>query len=211
MNKFTLVGALAVLALTSEAQAATFTLNLQGQVANFTQQTLYCCGLTFDAHFLNLTGLDSNNAITVNQGDMINATVTLDQSLTIPTSQVRTDFLLFVNGNNLPSNNTGVSGTFVLFSGATQIATYNYSSSTSGGLASFAALYPPDNNSFTFTSFTDNFTIDTLAQASVLDRSSFEYSLDSLTVPEPAAWALMVIGVGLSGASLRRQRKPLTV
>ena len=203
--------ALSALFLASGAQAASFTLNLNGQVANFTQQTLTCCGSSFDAHFLNLTGLDSSNAITVNQGDTINATVTLDQLLTVPASQVRTDFLLFVNGTGLPSNPTAVSGTFTLFNGATQIASYTYSSSTSGGLANFAAIFPPNNVAFTFDSFTDNFSIDTLAQTSVLNNSSIEYALVSVAVPEPAAWALMLIGVGLAGAALRRQPRLATI
>lgn len=39
-----------------------------------------------------------------------------------------------------------------------------------------------------------------------LDNLAFDYAPDSNAVPEPAAWALMIAGLGLSGAALRRRR-----
>ncbi|QDZ09085.1 PEP-CTERM sorting domain-containing protein [Sphingomonas panacisoli] len=36
-------------------------------------------------------------------------------------------------------------------------------------------------------------------------------SLDVVAVPEPATWAMMIVGFGLTGASLRRRRREMAV
>ncbi len=44
----------------------------------------------------------------------------------------------------------------------------------------------------------------TTFDASMID---FNFGLDTLGVPEPSAWALMMLGVGAAGATLRRTRR----
>lgn len=204
-----LMAACAAMALgSSAAWSTTFTLNLTGNVADFYGYTLEFNGQHYDSHNLGLNGLDSSNAITVSQGDIINTIVTLDQAYTIPTSPSHTDFLLFLNGSAFPNENTGNLETFNFYDGATLVKTYSGGSSTSGQLSAYAALFPPNNAGFTFDSFTADFTITDLATPATLDSSFLSYSIVSPgAVPEPASWALMLGGFGMIGGALRTRRK----
>lgn len=195
------------LAFAGQAHAATFALDLTGNVAEFSNFQQDAFGLHFDRYFLNLHGLDDSNAITVSQGDEINAVVTLDQLLTIPLSQVRTDLLQYLFGNGFSGAGTAVSGTFNFYDGATLVNSFGYSSSTSSQLASFAVAFPPNNAPFSFDSFTNDLTIDVLDQPATLNATAFNYNLVSNAVPEPASWALMMGGFGLVGAAMRRRTR----
>jgi hypothetical protein len=189
------------------ARAATYDVTLSGNVADFTQSQFVFDGFNFDQFSLPLTVVDSTLPITVAQGDSIDSTVTLDQAYTVPVGPARTYFLQYLDGASFPGGDTGVEGTFTFFNGGTEVAQYSYDSTTSNGLAAFAAVFAPSNPSFTFTSFTDDLTITSLATPGTLDSSSFEYDLLSNAVPEPATWGLMLFGFGLAGASLRRAKR----
>ncbi len=202
------IAALALGASATPAYAVTHILNLTGNVGDFTnfQQTAF--GLNFDRYFLNLQGLDDNNAITVAQGDEINSTVTLDQVLTIPQSEVRTDLLQFLFGNGFSGAPVETSGEFNFFNGAALVGTFAYTAGTSSQLATFAAVFPPNNGAFSFDSFTNNLLITTLDQSATLNASSFNYNLVSnAAVPEPATWAMLIAGFGLVGGAMRRRTK----
>jgi hypothetical protein len=202
-----LMAAFAAVMLVGQAQAATFDLSLSGTTAGFSETPFDFGGTHFDSFFLPLTGLDATNAITVSQGDVINATVTLDGSYTVPASQIRTDLLLYLFGSSFPAENTGVDGTMTFFNGGAVVASFGFSSTTSSQLSAFAALFPPNNGAITFDSFTDNLTITALATPAILDSAAFNYDLLSSAAPEPASWALMMLGVGGMGACLRTRRR----
>jgi hypothetical protein len=208
MMKYLAAGAVAAL-IGGSAQAASFDVALKGQVANFTNFQIPFNGMLFNEFSLNLTGLDSTDAITVSQGDTINATVTLDSAYTIPTSQIRTDLLLFLSGSAFPAENTGVNGTFNFYNAGMLVNSFSYDSTTSGQLASFAAVFAPNNGAFTFDSFTNDFTINTLMTSATLDGSNFTYALVS-HIPEPASWAIMLMGFAGLGATLRARRNMAT-
>jgi hypothetical protein len=200
--------AAATMTLSGQAQAASFSLNLTGNVANFSNSQFDFGGLHFNNFGLSLSGLDSSNAFTVAQGDEINSTVTLDQLYTISTSIVRTDLLQFFFGSGFSGAGTQVISQLDFFNGATLVNSFSSTSSTSGALATFAAVFPPDNGAFTFDSFTNHVVIDILDQPATLGASSFNYSLVSnAAVPEPASWALMILGFGLVGSAMRRRSK----
>ena len=197
--------ALAILCSVSAAgaaTAATYTIDVNGQVANFQESQFTFNNNHYDEFYLPLSGY---TPVTVAQGDMINSTVTLDQSYTVPASLLHTDFLQYFFGQNFPNENTGVDGTFTLYNQGAVVATYGYSSTTSSALASYAALFPPLNGAVTFDLFTNDFTINTLATPATISSSAFEYALVSPGVPEPATWGLMLIGLGLAGGGLRRR------
>ena len=189
------------------AQAATFTLNLTGVVADGVFFHFNSGGTHYDQWLLPLMGLDSSNQITVSQGDTINATVTLDQLFTVPASQQLTSFSFLTTGSSFPAINTGVSGATTFFNGITPIKGGSGSTTTSSQLANDVGFFPSNNTAFTFDSVTSNFTIDTLGQPATLDRASISYTLFSRAVPEPASWAMLLIGFSGLGAAMRSRRK----
>jgi len=201
--------ALAASALTflgGAAQADTYQLYLFGDALSFGPE--WCGGALCQGFSLPLSGLDSTNPITVVQGDILDVTVTLDQAKTIPTSPYYTNLLLFLNGSTFPAENTGVNGTFTFYLNDAVVNVFSYGSTTSQALASYAAVFPPYNGSFTFDSFTDDFTINTLGTPATLDSSRFEYDLVSSAVPEPSTWAMMLLGfagLGIAGCHWRRK------
>ena len=190
------------------AEAAVHTLSLTGTVANgnFSSQDI---GPThFDQWVLSLSGLDSLNAITVAQGDTINATIILDQLFTVPASVDLTTFAFILGGAGFPAGNTGTTGSFNFFNGLTLVKFGAGGASTSGQIASSVAFFPPDNGAFTFDSLTTSFEITELSGPASLDYSLITYTLFSPNgaVPEPATWAMMIIGFGGVGAMVRRRR-----
>ncbi|HLZ84662.1 MAG TPA: PEPxxWA-CTERM sorting domain-containing protein [Caulobacteraceae bacterium] len=195
-----------------QAQATTFSDSLSGVVANFTHSSFNSGGKHYDRYILPLSGLDSTNAFTVSMGDTIDSTVTLDMPYTIPVSMLYTNILEIHTGSSFPNENTAVTGTFSFFDGGTLVNTFNYISSTSGSLASYTANFPPTNAAFTWDSFTNDFTIDTLATPATLDGAYFFYDLVSAggAVPEPAAWTMMLVGFGLLGGAVRARTKAAT-
>jgi len=206
-NKLLLPAAGMLAVVATPAYATSFTVDLAGDTTAFSNSQVDFGGLHFNSFFLSLSGLDATNAITVAQGDTIHATVTFNNLLTIPASVVRTDMLLYFFGSAFPAQNTGVDGTFQLFDGTTLVNTFSYSSTTSGQLAGFAAIFPPNNGAMTFDSLVSDFTINTLATPATLDGSAFQYSLVSNAVPEPATWAMMIGGFGAAGVMMRRRQK----
>lgn len=202
------MAALAAVTASMPAEATVFTLDLTGNPANFTDGTAEFDGKHFHIFSLELGGLNADNPITVSNGDQINSTITLASAYTIPASVLRTDLLQYLTGTGFPAGNTAVSGVFNFFNGAALVGTYNYYSTTDGLLSAFAAVFPPGNGAFTFTSLTNALTIDTLGSSATIDRSAFSYALVSPggTVPEPAAWALLIAGFGLVGTAARRRR-----
>ncbi len=85
------------------------------------------------------------------------------------------------------------------------VGTYSFDSSSSDQLSSYAVLFPPNNQPFTFDSLSDSFTVTTLDSPVDITSAAFDYQLVS-TAPEPSVWALMMIGFGGLGLMLRRAR-----
>lgn len=207
MKRITFGAALAMTALgASPALAVNYTLDLTGAVADFQFFEGDSFGLHFEQYYLPLNGLDSSNAFVVEQGDTIFATVTLDASVAVPLSEVRTDLLHFYFGTDFTGSETIVSGTFNFYDGAALVNSFYYASSTNFALAAFAAVFPPFNGAFTFDSYTNEMLIEVLDAPATLDSSVFTYSLVSNAVPEPASWALMIGGFAMVGTALRRHR-----
>jgi len=190
----------------SQSHATAFTLSLTGDPTTFTETQFISGSSAYDQFSMGLSGLDATNAITVSQGDTISSTVTLTSAYTIGTASGHTDILQFFFGEGFPSENTGVDGTFNFYDGASLVATFGYSSTTSSSLASYTANFPPGNPAFTFDSFTNDLTINDLATSATLDNSSFSYALVT-PVPEPATWVMMMLGVGAAGLALRTGRR----
>jgi hypothetical protein len=98
-----------------QAQATTFDVNLTGNVGDGNFSSFDSGGTHYDQWILLLSGLDSSSSISAQSGDTINATITLDQSVTIPASVDITAFALILSGASFPSIDTGTSGTTSFF------------------------------------------------------------------------------------------------
>ena len=205
-----LVAASALALWAGQAQAATFSLNLTGVVANSQFFSFDSGGTHYDQWLLPLSGLDPSDQITVSQGDTIDATITLDQLFTIPASVQLTNIGFFLSGSAFPAINTGVTGTTTLFNGLTQVVTGSATTTTSSQLANTADFFSPNNPAFTFDSMTSSFNIYDLSQSATLNNAAISYTLFSpsaVAVPEPGTWAMMLIGLGGLGAAMRSRRK----
>ena len=200
--------ALAASAVAGSAQATNYIENLTGAIADFspisgTEPGYY----SYTGATLSLSGFTEIPVATI--GDTIDVTVTLDHPYTIPASASYTGLLLYLSGGPGGGGQDLFNWTF--YNGLTPVATLNSSSTTSGDVTTFGLLYPPDDHAFTFTSFTDNITIGAPYNLGPADltSASFEYNNDT-AIPEPAAWALMLVGFAGLGAALRRRRETVS-
>jgi hypothetical protein len=201
------LGGLAAAAMIAgHAQAANYDLTLTGDISDFSNYQIPFNGLVFNEYSIPLSGLDSTDAITVSQGDTIDASVSLNTAYTIPASQVYTFFELDLGSASFPAENTGVNGTLSFYDAGNLVATFNSSSTTSNQLSFVAAANPPYNVPITFDSFNTTFTINSLATPATLESASATYGLVS-AAPEPTTWTLMLLGLGGVGTALRTQRR----
>ena len=191
------------------AQAATtYNLVLFGTVANGNLSSQDFGPTHFDQWLLGLEDPRQNLPITVMVGDTINATITLDQLFTVPGSVDVTVFGFTLGGAGFPAGNTVTNGSFDFFNGMTLVKSGSSSTGTSGQIAAGAAFFPPNNGAFSFDSLTTSFTITELSGPATLDYASIDYALLSpIAVPEPATWAMIIIGFGGVGALMRRNRR----
>lgn len=200
-----ILGALVATLWMGQAQAATITLNLTGSATPSSLNTVVAGGHQFDFFNFALTGMDL--PATVSQGDVVNNNVSFDGAVSVPTAPVWTSFLQYYFGNAFPDIDTAVDdGTLTFYSGTDVVNTYNYGTSTRGQLAAGGAAFAPNNTAFSFDSFTNNFTITNLAQTVTLDQSQFSYILVS-NVPEPATWAMLLMGFFGVGFVVRGARR----
>ncbi|HTY02513.1 MAG TPA: PEPxxWA-CTERM sorting domain-containing protein [Rhodocyclaceae bacterium] len=209
MNSRTRLGnwlAIAVLATGSgQALAATYDLDLSGTVSDGTYGSLDWNNTHYDQWSLALAGL---NPFSVSAGDIINATITLNQSFTVPASVDLTWMELVVGGAQFPSVDTATQASVAFFNNGIAGPTGGNGCSTSGQLASCALFYPPNNGSFAFDKVTWSFTITDLSgQSANVDHVGLGYSLFSPAVPEPETYAMMIAGLGLVGVMARRRRQ----
>lgn len=210
LMKFALTAAVLALGVGHAEAATIYDLTFTAVAANGSTNQFSAGGTSYDQYSVTLGGLDASQAITVQQGDTVNATVNFDGPFTIPASVTRTNFAFFLEGDAFPNVNTGVDSNIKIYNGSNIILNQSGNTTTSGFLASTIDIYPPNNGAITFDSFTTSFTIYDLQTPASVYRGVFDYTLvhdNALgAVPEPATWALMIGGFGLAGAALRRRR-----
>ena len=203
-------GAVALIALaasTVPAYAVTHILTLTGTLANsqFNMFSIPNIG-DFRTWTLNLDGM---TPLLLNQGDVVQATITLDGSMTVPTSMESLfGFNLLQGGNNFAHGQpTSVSGDLTFFdTGPTGLPNDTFGAGCSNCLSNIIGT--PQFLAYSFNAIQTQFTVDQLLDVDYLiDEATISYQLrDQIgAVPEPASWALMIAGFGLVGGALRRR------
>jgi hypothetical protein len=196
-----------------QAQATLYNVDLTGIAGNGN----YSSGPGWDQWADGLTLISS--PVTVQQGDEIFATVTLDTLFTIPASINATYVDLFLSGDNFPAGpvvtNFTPNGAY-FYNGSTQVAqSSGCGAGTSGAIASTACWGPPNNTAITFDSFTYDFTIDILGGPATLQYAAMVYYLTKPGPPPPPPppqvpelTTMLLLGLGLIGvAGVRRKIK----
>jgi hypothetical protein len=193
-----ILGFIFVLALgTGQAQAATWDLNLAGDVSNRSFYDFNIGSTNYSGWSLGLTGLTSFTAL---EGDTVNATITLDESVTMPASVFNTSVELGLYGAN-PSYVTSTSSTITFYNDDIEGSTFTTGSSSASWLYAGATLFGPDN-SFTFDKIIINCTIDKIGEGNslYLTNATLNAQMQNPAVPIPGAIWLLGSGVlGLLG------------
>jgi hypothetical protein len=213
--------AIAVLALgIGQAQATVFNLNLSGTVSDGTYSSYDWNTTHYDTWWLNLSGLDSSNAISVAVGDTVNATITLDHSFTIPSSVDQTWIELSLSNSNggFPAGDTGTTNDTVAFfnGGVAGPSGTGSNCSSNGFFPSCNLFYGPSYPSITFDQVIMSFDVEkfgTMApgETATLDSAQFGYYLFSPAqvvspVSEPETYSMILVGLGLLGVMARRRK-----
>jgi|SRR5579871_1492375 len=201
--KMALFLAAASIAAASPAEAANYNLTLTGAAPALTV-TPFAGGTQ---GFLALNGLDTSNAITVNQGDTIVSTVQLNGLITIPAATGSTVVDDLFTGLGFDGSDVAVTDTINFYNNGTLVGSYTGNATTNSMLAS--GIFLGAGTSLTFDSYIDNLTITELATPTVLNAAYFTYDQFNATTPapEPATWMLTIAGMGVVGGVMRRRSR----
>jgi hypothetical protein len=215
-----LAAASALLVWSGQAGATIFTLDLSGATPTFSSND--SGGVHTVRYDFSLSGFP-DVAPTVQIGDEVIINLTFaDGAITLPATSFIDVTSFYVTGDGFPAGDSATYGTTTLFSGGiggTVVASgsegdpiHPQGTTTSGGVASNQVFGSPP--AFTFDAVRTDFFIADIdgpghsAISGPLDRASFSVDSRSLdAVPEPASWALMLIGFGGMGGVLRTLRR----
>lgn len=194
----------AALLAAAPASAATYTFDLNGVVSSGSSATVDSGGFRFN--FFTIALSDFTPTV-FEVGDLIEASVTLDGPLTVPSAGIRNAVDLVFLNTSYPGTTTETSGTTDLFLAGSPVLNGGSISTSSDAL--FNGFNNFSGTSFTFDSAQSNFSVVALgAPTLATDTAYFRWiTVDALpsAVPEPASWAMMILGFGLVGAAMRRR------
>ena len=201
------LAAAALLALMpTGALAKTVTLDLTGTVANATTNGPFTVGgRTYIQGSLVLDGMIPFD---LEAGDIINASILLDAPYIIPPSGEQLfAFSLFNTGadNGQPTSNFA-DLTFSNSVGPTGLPSNMLAGACSNCLATITA---GPGTPFSFDSLIVRMTVGQITpNLFTINGASVNYQLSSAiaAVPEPATWAMLILGFGTIGALMRRRR-----
>ena len=199
---FALAGA-AALSVASAANATLFTGSTLGcfgggcTVANASAPPIPNGGISFTGGAFNLS--DSNGFLSIGTDASANS-LGLISLTNIPESWVNVPFTLQVSFTSPPGTSPNPTVYNALLNGSV--------SQTPGGGAQFVFSNPLQN--FTFDGGSFSLLVNNLSVSPGAVNVPLNGTIKATTaVPEPAAWALMLVGFGGMGMALRRRRRPV--
>ena len=150
---------------------------------------------------------------TVAEGDVIGVTLTLASGFTVPGSMEQLFGFNFFRSDGVDPtiiddpNQVVVDGTglFSFSMGPTGLSSDTQGGACGNCLTAIMGQIP--GNSFIFDKLVLSQTIFNLEAPYTVDRMSFSYQLRDIAggIPEPATWAMMIMGFGLIGGALRQR------
>ncbi|MBX3486001.1 PEPxxWA-CTERM sorting domain-containing protein [Phenylobacterium sp.] len=199
--KTALAGAVSALALAAApAQAANYVLNLSGSAFDTTTNSFTFNGRDYDTGALELTGFDP---FILEDGDTVEVTVNITSGplfpFIVPLRQEMFFGLNFADISGGAEPTSAMSDGFFSFDGAPEVQ--------AGCSNCTSFIYGQSGQPLYFTTLTARGTIN-LAEPYQVNSITVSYQVSDRTagVPEPGAWALMILGFGGAGAMLRRRR-----
>jgi hypothetical protein len=191
-----------------QAQADVFTLDLTATpAASTTSSSGGVVTTAFDV------GLSFTAPITVQVGDEIQLTLTFTSPVTLPAATDLDLASLYLTGDGFPPGDTATHFDASLLSGMTVVASASQSTTTSDGLSVQPVLFGP-LGPLTFDTITADVFVDKIGGSTdpgtfgTLSRGDVDVEARSFgAAPEPASWALMLVGFGGLGGVLRSIRR----
>ncbi|MBL8555957.1 MAG: PEP-CTERM sorting domain-containing protein [Phenylobacterium sp.] len=200
--KTALAGAVSALALAAApAQAANYVLNLSGSAFDTTTNSFTFNGRDYDTGALELTGFDP---FVLENGDTVEVTVDITSGPLFPFIVPLRQEMFF--GLNFADISGGAQPTSAEAHGFMTVDGGPEFEVGCSNCTSF--IHGEANNPFYFTTLTTRgtFTLDAPYQVNSITVSYQVSGPSSAGVPEPGAWALMILGFGGAGAALRRRK-----
>lgn len=192
-------------------EAGVLTLNLNGYADSARTSSFTASGTSLERHdqwYLDALGLSST---LVQRGDVINATVTLDRSITLTVPQAASRFYFGLNLISYDRYSDLIVGTTTTVSFLNQGATvFSSPGPTTSGTVSMIPcsmlLVPEDDVSITFNQVRFNTTVYSMTFPLTVNTAYLMYDI-ATPVPEPGCLALLGAGLGGLAVSGRRKRK----
>lgn len=190
------------------AQAKTFTLNLNGTVANASYFSYDGGGQHNESWQLKLTGLPSWEAITVSQGDFVKVTINLDAPLTVQGSDIWSWYTVkFTSAWSSPIGESATTSALELrLAGSTVLSRFGQSCATSGSLVACGIFHPPETGPQTIDQAVFDFEVTALGGNLPIGGASFGYDLFSNSAPVPEPMSALLFGTGLGVLAVRRRK-----
>jgi hypothetical protein len=195
-------------------QASTNNFNLLGNVGDATTSSTVSGSYRYDQWSLPLYPMPS---YTARAGDRINATITLDQSYTIPATVPGTllVFGLYLYGSSYPPIQVSTSTTVSLFNqGASVFSSDNPGAAGgSGALDAAITIFPPNNAPITFDQVIIHSDITYLdgPGGTILNlRNAQLTSTLIVPIPEPCWFAFLATGLTCLALAQKRRGTPFT-